>query len=190
MKYSILIIVISVGVISLFAIDDRSEERERAQIAAQAFMGQLQNVLMKELRDGGPVQAISVCADTAQLLTGLVGEELGVSIKRVSGRVRNVNNAPDKYEATILEKFNRMHEEGKSPPFIHTEERTMNGEKEFWYMQSIHLQAQCIGCHGEEEQIAGNVRKLLQERYPDDQATGYEPGDFRGAVRVSFPVNE
>ena len=93
------------GVISLFAIDDKSEEKERAQTAAQSFMGQLQNVLMKELRDGGPVQAISVCADTAQLLTGLVGEELGVSIKRVSGRVRNVNNAPDKYEATILEKF-------------------------------------------------------------------------------------
>ncbi len=176
-------------VIVLYAGNNDNEHKERAQTAAQSFMGQLQNVLMEELRDGGPVKAIAVCADTAQVLTDRAGEELDVSLKRVSDRVRNSNNEPDEYEASVLKKFTRKQEEGETPPFIHTEVRTLNGEKEFWYMQSIHMQAQCLGCHGEEEQIADTVKKLLSEKYPDDRATGYTLGDFRGAIRVSFTVD-
>jgi hypothetical protein len=162
----------------------------RAKEAAQSFMGQLQGVLMKELREGGPVQALAVCADTAQQMTRNAADELGVSIKRVSDRVRNVENMPDDYERRILELFSGMHDDGNEPPFVHSEERIVNGEKEFWYLQSIHVQAQCIGCHGDGETIATNVKKLLHERYPDDKATGYKPGDFRGAIRVSFQINQ
>lgn len=165
------------------------EYKTRAQEAAQSFMSQLQGVLMAELREGGPVQALSVCADTAQALTRSAADELGVSIKRVSDRVRNTENRPDEYEKKILEKFAQMHREGQEPPFIHTGERTIDGQNEFWYIQSIHLQAQCIGCHGDEAGIAENVRTLLREKYPGDKATGYKPGDFRGAIRVSFPVS-
>jgi hypothetical protein len=32
------------------------------------------------------------------------------------------------------------------------------------------------------------VRRVLSERYPEDLATGYEAGDFRGVVRVSIPA--
>jgi hypothetical protein len=32
------------------------------------------------------------------------------------------------------------------------------------------------------------VRAFVAERYPDDLATGYELGDFRGFVRVSIPA--
>ena len=55
-------------------------------------------------------------------------------------------------------------------------------------MQSIHVQPQCLGCHGSGDQIASNVKTMLNERYPEDEALGYKPGDFRGAIRVSFPL--
>ncbi len=185
---SVIFPVIFIAAASVQPVNRSDEHKARAQEAAQSFMGELQGILLNELREGGPVQALSVCADTAQLLTQAAAGELGVSLKRVSGRIRNPENAPDEYERKILEKFSKMHNEGKEPPFIHTEERTFNGEKEFWYIQSIHLQAQCVGCHGSEDQIAGNVRKLLRDHYPGDEATGYKPGDFRGALRVSFSI--
>jgi hypothetical protein len=33
------------------------------------------------------------------------------------------------------------------------------------------------------------VQAILHERYPDDLATDYAVGDFRGVVRVSVPVD-
>jgi hypothetical protein len=197
MKRNYAIIGFSVFIVGIFtgATINQSDQNQngnftRAQEAAQSFMGQLQGVLMKELREGGPVQALAVCADTAQQLTQHAAEHLGVSIKRTSDRVRNTMNAPDEYEKRILEKFSVMHSEEQEPPFIYTEERTIDGKKEFWYIQSIHVQAQCLGCHGDDETIAANVKKLLHDRYPRDTATGYRPGDFRGAIRVSFQINQ
>lgn len=170
--------------------DDHEEHRLIAESAAESFMTQLQGVLMKELREGGPVQALSVCADTAQLLTQSAATDLGVSIKRVSDQLRNIENTPDAFEQHILDLFSGMYEEGIEPPFIHTEERTVNGQKEFWFMQSIHVQPQCLGCHGPGDRIASNVKTLLNERYPEDKAVGYKPGDLRGAIRVSFSLTK
>lgn len=170
--------------------DSVDENRERAQRAAQAFMEQLQGVLIAELRGGGPVQALAVCADTAQSLTRIAERELGVSLKRISDRLRNPLNSPDPYEQEVFSSFKILQQEGQEPPFVHWEVRTLNGEKEFWYFQSIHLQAQCLGCHGAEDRIADNVRELIREKYPTDAATGYEVGDLRGAIRVSFPIDD
>jgi hypothetical protein len=192
LSLAVLVLLGSLGVGNRHAgIGDIQSDTERAQEAARAYMGALQGVLMKELREGGPVKAIAVCADTAQRLTADLGTEMGVSLKRVSDRVRNPANKPDAYESAVLDRFSVMQGEGDTDlPFIHTEYRTFNGKKEFWYIQSIHLQAQCIGCHGNEEQIAENVRARLRERYPDDRAVQYAPGDLRGALRISFPVEE
>jgi hypothetical protein len=43
----------------------------------------------------------------------------------------------------------------------------------------------CLACHGDPEAIDPQVKRLLAERYPDDTAVGYKPGDLRGAVSVS-----
>lgn len=188
--FTAVLLIASVAIAATFvdAVDDHKEHRVAAENAARSFMTALQGVLMKGLREGGPVQALSVCADTAQILTHNAATDLGVSIKRVSSRIRNTENAPDAFEQHILDLFSGMHEEGIEPPFIHTEERTVNGQKEFWFMQSIHVQPQCLGCHGSGDQIASNVKIMLNERYPEDEALGYKPGDFRGAIRVSFPL--
>jgi hypothetical protein len=35
----------------------------------------------------------------------------------------------------------------------------------------------CLTCHGS---VGSDVAAALRERYPDDRATGYALGDFRG----------
>lgn len=38
----------------------------------------------------------------------------------------------------------------------------------------------CASCHGPADRLSPAVRKLLEERYPGDQAIGFEPGEIRG----------
>jgi hypothetical protein len=46
----------------------------------------------------------------------------------------------------------------------------------------------CVACHGPADRLDPDVQAILLERYPDDQATGYEPGDLRGVVRATVPA--
>ena len=38
------------------------------------------------------------------------------------------------------------------------------------------------------EKIDPQVQSILRERYPLDQATGFRPGDLRGAISVRVPL--
>jgi hypothetical protein len=162
---------------------------EKARNSVSTFMERLQGVLMEQMRVGGPAVALSVCSDTAQVLTKEIGIELGVDIRRVSDRVRNPLNRPDAYERTVLDTFIRKTTAGDKPPFIHYEVRTMDGTDALWYMQSIHIQPACLSCHGTERTVNDEVRNELKVRYPDDTAVDYSPGDLRGAIRVIVPLD-
>jgi mono/diheme cytochrome c family protein len=41
----------------------------------------------------------------------------------------------------------------------------------------------CAACHG--TNIAPGVQAKLAELYPNDQATGFKPGELRGAILIS-----
>ena len=52
-------------------------------------------------------------------------------------------------------------------------------------MKAIPVQAVCLTCHGKEQQVTENVKKILSINYPNDEATGYTTGDLRGAFSIS-----
>ena len=58
------------------------------------------------------------------------------------------------------------------------------GVKNVRYMKPIILQAPCLGCHGPVENIEPEVKAILNNKYPDDKATGYQMDDLRGAVSI------
>ncbi len=72
---------------------------------ATDFMKDLKSILIKQMQTGGVLQAVSVCSDTAQVLTNNFGVERGIYIKRVSLKNRNPNNFPDDFEKRILNQF-------------------------------------------------------------------------------------
>ncbi|MBW2376809.1 MAG: DUF3365 domain-containing protein [Deltaproteobacteria bacterium] len=47
------------------------------------------------------------------------------------------------------------------------------------------MQPLCVTCHGAE--LPPDLRARLAELYPEDQATGYAAGDFRGVFWVELP---
>jgi hypothetical protein len=140
------------------------------------------------MQEGGPVHAVDFCSLRAQPLTADVDRELGaLDIKRTTFQYRNPLNAPDELEAEALQYFEQaMAETGSVPAdyvqFVHA--------NEYRYYKSLVVQEGCLNCHGDPATFSPELTQVLNERYPNDKAVGYQEGDFRGVVRVSVPTRQ
>ncbi len=152
---------------------------------AKEFMGSLKSVLVKEMQTNGIVAAVSVCSDTAQVLTNNYGVNKGIYIKRVSLKYRNTNNKPDEFETKGLKYFEELKSGNKlTDTTEYFEAVDAGGIKTVRLMKPIMVQAPCLGCHGAIENIGPDVKEVLNNKYPDDKATGYQMDDLRGAVSI------
>ena len=152
---------------------------------AKEFMESLKAVLVKELQSNGIVAAVSVCSDTAQVLTNEYGVKKGIYIKRVSFKNRYPNNKPDQFETEALKEFEILKLKGELTE--NTEYYSIvenNGVTTVRYLKPIFIQAPCLSCHGNSENIGPDVKEILRIRYPEDKATGYELDELRGAVSI------
>jgi hypothetical protein len=163
----------------------REEVLEIGSAAADDLVATLMAHLMEAMREGGPAGAVDVCSARALDLTAEVADRQGLDIKRTSMRYRNPANAPDEAETEALKHFrSALEETGELPgPWVQKA-----GRDEYRYYRPLVMAEPCLVCHGSEEQIDPLVRSALEERYPDDLATGYATGDFRGVIRVTVPA--
>jgi len=58
------------------------------------------------------------------------------------------------------------------------------GDGRTGYAEPIIVQPMCLTCHGSE--LDAGVAEQIAELYPEDQATGFSAGDFRGVFWVEF----
>lgn len=186
-KYILFIILL----VMLAACENRKEaviteqQKQEMRTTAADFMKQLKSILINQIQTNGVVSAVSVCSDTAQVLTNNFGLQKGVFVKRVSFRNRNKNNYPDDFESKILSKFSTLHRNGEldnKTEYIETV--TENDIKYLRYIKPIFIQGECLYCHGSSEQISAEVNKVILSNYPDDKALNYRLGDLRGAVSI------
>jgi hypothetical protein len=149
-------------------------------------MGALKGKLSSALADGGPVFAINVCNVAAPELAAEFSLRPGWQIKRVSDRARNPANSPSAYEAGVLR---HLAAAGADPVF---HEWTVNaaGDSVFSYFKTIRMAELCLTCHGDPATFDPELLQALTETYPEDQATGYAAGDFRGALVVTVHLPE
>jgi hypothetical protein len=150
--------------------------------AADQLSGTLIQQLSAALDSAGPAGAIGFCSSEALPLTAAVAASMdGVEIKRTGTRIRNPANAPDSLEAEALAYFEAgLAETGALPEsWVQTE-----GEAALRYYRPLVVNAMCVQCHGPATGLSPDVVATLEERYPNDRATGYSPGDFRGLIRV------
>lgn len=173
---------------------DRASRADEARLLAacdsltQAFMATLKGELTLALEEGGPAHAVQVCKVTAPQLAADHSRTPGWSIRRVSAGNRNPANAPDTYEATVLARMAAV----DGPPVIYEWQTQSNSESTFVYFKAIRTAELCLSCHGPREELSPDLLAVLAEEYPDDRATGFQPGDLRGAfvVKVEFPKAE
>jgi hypothetical protein len=159
----------------------------RAKLAADDLGRDLMGLLLGALEREGPAGAIAFCADSAQVRTARHAAQ-GVAVRRVGTRLRNpANAAADSAEAAILARLAEAHAAGAAPAEV-VEELDGPGGREVLYARPILVAERCTACHGDPAGFDPVVRQVLADRYPQDAATGYAPGDLRGMLvaRVGY----
>jgi hypothetical protein len=123
----------------------------------------------------GPVSAIGVCRDEAPGIAASLSVD-GVRMGRSSHKLRNPENAPSDWLVPVLESYVSGDSEG--PQLVEL------ADGRHGYAEPIMVQGMCLVCHG--SNIEPGVAASTAELYPDDQATGFAEGDFRGVFWVEF----
>lgn len=193
-RTSVYAAVVSIGLAAGSAgAEEASPERgAQARQAVKSLMKQLGSELKTAMKEGGPGAGIDVCTERAPQITAELSRAKGWRITRVSEQVRNpLLGTPDVWEQETLAAFRERHAEGEAYKGMNRGDVVEEpGGTYYRYMQAIPLQGKCLACHGPKESLEPSVRDALAERYPHDQATGYEAGDLRGAFSIKRPLEQ
>jgi len=171
-------LIIAATVVAMCAACERPAVDFQAKGAAllAPFKANLKTALVKGM-ESGPVEAINACrVEAPHIAEGLSVD--GVIMGRSSHKLRNHANATPDWLAPVL----RGYADGSSelsPMALSLDDGRMA------YAEPIMVQPMCLACHG--EALEPGIAARISEAYPDDQATGFKAGDFRGVFWVVFP---
>jgi hypothetical protein len=148
----------------------------------------LKNELQLAIKEGGFENAIKVCNLKAIPVTEIVAAntEHAVEIKRTTYQFRNPANQPNRAEKEALDFYLNNFEKNKPLPESYTQKVMENGETQYYYYKPLKMDDLCLMCHGKTENIPPEILAKINELYPNDNATGYESGDFRGLVSIKM----
>jgi hypothetical protein len=156
--------------------DKQTEARE----LAKAFLGQLQPELGKAMKSGGPVHAVDICHDKAPQIARDLSQTSGWDVNRVSLKPRAATAQPDAWETATLKWFEQEAAAGRDVKTLEKFEIVkQEGQSHYRYMKAIPTAEVCLTCHG--AAVPAPVTEKLHQLYPQDQATGYQLGQIRGA---------
>ena len=158
-----------------------------SRAAAGDLGGQLIAALTAAMADTGPAGAIAVCNEKAPEIASRISASRNLEIGRTSTRVRNPANAADDWETAQLAAFAEAIAGGANPATLERHEVLRDGDGwQVRWMKPIVLQPMCATCHGEAVDPA--LLAAIQARYPGDAATGFKPGELRGAFTASVKL--
>jgi hypothetical protein len=156
-----------------------AEAKEARAIVAR-FAEKLKKELTAGLEKGGP-DAIEICHTRAPEIAGELAAN-GWTVGRTSRKLRNPENAPDRWERGILEELDARQKAGADPASLERWQIAETKEgRTFRYMKAIPTAPMCLTCHGHP---TGEIAAALVRLYPNDAARGHAPGDLRGAFTL------
>ncbi|MFU8860532.1 MAG: DUF3365 domain-containing protein [Cyclonatronaceae bacterium] len=144
----------------------------------------ISNALGTAMTRGGIPHAIQYCNTVAIDLTDSVSTQYNVEVRRATHKPRNPNNRANEMEMASIEAYMQMISEGAelTPRLAYQENSVI-------YHAPLRLMTfTCLSCHGsKEEDILNEDYAIIQQYYPDDEATGFELDELRGIWSVTFP---
>jgi len=154
------------------------------QKGSKLLLKTLGSNMKKNLKAGGPIQALDFCSNEAYNLTEKVNKQLprGVRVKRVSVKFRNPANAPQADEAKVLKILQNLKNNNIILP-NHLVEK-VNGSVYKFYKPLVIKKKVCLKCHGDITDT--DLKRAIADRYPIDKAKHYKMGDLRGAIVVTI----
>ena len=156
------------------------EIKQTAQKSSKLLLKTLGSNMKKNMKAGGPMQALDFCSKEAYNLTEKVNKELpkGVSVKRITLKERNPANLAQKDEAAVLKALVELKNQNIVLPKQLIQKVDANTYKV--YKPLVINKKVCLKCHGDIQNK--KLKAEIEKRYPADKATHYKMGDLRGAV--------
>ena len=148
--------------------DAQQPKLAQAQQAKREFGQTLIKTLTTAIGEGDYANAISVCNTDAPEIARKVSKDNNLEIGRTSFKLRNPDNAPPDWAEPFVDRKVDEHIILDGP-----------GET-VGYMMPIKMNELCTNCHGPSESLSDEVTAALAEKYPEDEATGFNEGDLRG----------
>jgi hypothetical protein len=170
-----LILLMSMGI--LFAQDFQTE--------AKSLVGDLKSNLVKNLTEkiqkDGVEKAIPFCHENVKpIAKSAAGDRINkYAFGRTSHKIRNPENVAQDFLKDYIKKYQGTFLDQEKLP-LEISGVTKDGKK--FYAEPLYVGAQCIVCHG--EKLSPQVASTIQKLYPNDQATGFKPREFRGFIWV------
>ena len=199
MKNGVMLVVISLLASSAHSLADTvtaneqqsensvQEKVKEARLHAKALGGALKSRLQQAIQSGGLEAGVNECQVAAARIA-LALSQNGWEVGRTALKVRNPNNAADQWEREQLAWFSQLLTKAKQDnlaPKRPLETYQYDSESgKFRYMMAIEQGQVCMACHG--ANVAPSVKHAILEHYPNDQATGFELGDLRGAFTITY----
>lgn len=181
-----ILLAVTAILLMFFTISD-DENTLTARKIVKDFGTQLKSELIKGMKKGGATEAISVCNLKAPEIAEEISDSTNWKVGRTSLKTRNPNNAPDEWEKTVLEVFEKQLKDGKDIKTLEYSEVVKIGDAEYFrYMKAIPTGGVCLNCHG--SNIKEPIRTKINELYKDDKAVNYKKGDIRGAFTLSKKI--
>lgn len=149
------------------------DPKERGAALLAPFKTSLKNELVTSMQSGLD-EAIGACSTAAPAIAEALSVD-GVVMGRSSHKLRNPMNAATDWVAIAIDDYLA----GQSQPVA-----VDLGGGRHGYVEPIVTQPLCLTCHGQE--LQPEVAEKLLALYPEDQATGFAAGDFRGVFWVEF----
>ncbi len=145
--------------------------------------------LKSAISEGGFEKAIEVCNLKAMPITEKIKNvsNSNIQIKRTTLKYRNPENAPDEIEKVALDHFQNLLDKNENLPDHFVQKVTKQDIVKFYYFKPLKIENVCLGCHGNPENMDAKLLNQISQLYPEDKATGYEDGDFRGLISVIIP---
>jgi len=153
--------------------EDYLEQGKQFALETKAVLGKN---LVQAIQTQGAAGAVAFCSERAYPLTDSMAVALGASLKRVSDRNRNPQNAANAAELAYIQECRSLQEQGMPlKPRL-----TESGDRVTAYYPIL-AEAMCLQCHGTpESQVLPETLAAIRQKYPDDKATGFAEGDLRG----------
>lgn len=172
--------------LALFAADSIPKDViQTGNEASKLLLQTLGKNLKMHIKKDGLVEGAKYCTLNAYALTQKVNKELGknVTIKRVSKRYRNPDNAPNEEDIDALNEFESyINANEKLPPYLVRQD----AKNVYTYYKPLLIKKEvCLKCHGMLDRGA-KITQYLVKTYPTDMAKDYHMNDLRGAIVVTI----
>ncbi len=184
-KFVFILIAALFALTNIACTPNTEQELALSQSASKQLGKQLKNKLVSTIQSEGPEAAITICNLEAVEISKKISVKNNLKVGRTSLKLRNPTNQADAWETKQLHWFESQKNLNVDIKTLEISEVVKeDGEKIFRYMKAIPMQEPCLLCHG--KKLAPVIAEKINDLYPEDQATGFQAGDIRGAFTVKI----